>query len=210
EAESVLLHRSKREGTARPPLDALAEYFESRKALFRAPECRKVTVIALSIGDALPWIAVSDADARAKYDSQRSRYVTPERRQLQQIVFPKPEEAKAAAERLKGGESFAALATSRGLKDADIDLGNMSKSEMIDRTVADAAFSLKEGEVSEPVQGQFGSVLVHVVKVSPEQVRTYEELAPEIKREMASERAREEIQEKYNKVEDERAGGAQL
>src|SRR5262249_5237248 len=103
--EYVVLDRSKAGEIAPPTPEALAEYFESRKALFRAPEYRKVTVIALSIADALPWIAVSDADARAKYDSQRSRYVTPERRQLQQIVFPKPEEAKAAAERLQGGES---------------------------------------------------------------------------------------------------------
>jgi peptidyl-prolyl cis-trans isomerase D len=208
--EYVLLDRSKAGEIAAPTPEELAKYFEERKLLFRAPEYRKVTVIMLSTADALPWITVSDDDAKARYESQRARYVTPERRQVQQIVFPNADEARAASEKLKGGMSFADLAKERGLKDTDIDLGMVGKSDMVDRAVADAAFALKDGETSEPVQGRFGTAIVHVTKIEPERVRPYEEAAPEIKRDMATERARDEIQARYNKIEDERAGGAQL
>jgi peptidyl-prolyl cis-trans isomerase D len=208
--EYIHIDRGKAGEIAPPAPEALAEYFEARKALFRSPEYRKVNLIVLSVAEALPWISVSDADARAKYDQQRARFVTPERRQVQQIVFQNADEAKAASERLAGGETFAALAAARGLNDADIDLGSLAKSEIIDRAVADAAFALKQGEVSQPVQGRFGTAIVHVVKIVPEQVRSYEEAAAEIKRDIATERAKEEIQTKYNKIEDERAGGAQL
>jgi peptidyl-prolyl cis-trans isomerase D len=105
---------------------------------------------------------------------------------------------------------FAALAAERGLKDADIDLGLVAKEAMVDRAVADAAFALKEGEVSQPVQGRFGIAILRVTKIEPERVRSYEEVAPELRRELATDRAKEEIQAKYNKIEDERAGGAQL
>jgi peptidyl-prolyl cis-trans isomerase D len=208
--EYVTLDRARAGDIPAPTPEVLARYFDERKILFRAPEYRKVAIIALSIADALPWIAVSDAEAKAKYEEQRSRYITPERRQLQQIVFPNADEARAAADRLAGGLSFAALAAERGLKDADIDLGLVSKQGMVDRAVADAAFALKQGEVSQPVQGRFGTAILQVTKIEPEQARPYEEVAPEIKRELATERAREEIQARYNKIEDERAGGAQL
>ena len=208
--EYVVLDRAKAGEIPAPTPEELASYFEARKILFRAPEYRKVVFIVLSVADALPWVTVSDADARARYDQQRARYVTPERRQVQQIVFPTMDEARAASERLAAGTTFAALAAERGMKDADVDLGLVTKAEMVDRAVADAAFALKEGEPSQPVQGRFGVAIVQVTKIQSEQVRSFEAVAPEIKRDIATDRAKEEIQARYNKVEDERAGGAQL
>jgi hypothetical protein len=81
---------------------------------------------------------------------------------------------------------------------------------MIDRAVADAAFALKEGEVSAPVQGRFGTVLVQVLKIEPEQVRPFEQVAGELKQELAAARAKSEIFDVYNKIEDARAEGKPL
>jgi peptidyl-prolyl cis-trans isomerase D len=208
--EYVLLDRTKAGEIDAPTEEALAQYFDGRKALFRAPEYRKVAMLSLSAQEALPWITVTDADARARYDQQRARYVTPEKRQILQVVFPSADEARAASERIAAGETLAAVATARGLKETDIDLGLVAKTEIVDRALADAAFALKEGEVSPPTQGRFGTVIVQVTKIAPEQVQPFEAMAPQIKGEIATERAKEEIQDKYNKIEDARAGGAQL
>ena len=208
--EYVVLTRAQAGDIPAPTPEELSRYFEERKILFRAPEYRKVTVIALSVADALPWITIPDAEIKARYEDLRARYVTPERRQVLQIVFPNADEAKAASERLAGGLSFSALAAERGLKETDIDLGLVSKQGMVDRAIADAAFALKSGEVSQPVQGRFGNAIVQVTKIEPERVRPYEEVAPEIKGELATARARDEIQARYNKIEDERGGGGQL
>jgi len=81
---------------------------------------------------------------------------------------------------------------------------------MIDRPVADAAFALKEGEVSAPVQGRFGTVLVQALKIEPEQVRPLEQVAGELKQELATARAKSEIFDVYNKIEDARAEGKSL
>ena len=62
---------------------------------------------------------------------------------------------------------------------------------MLDSAVADAAFALAPGKVSEPVTGRFGTFLLRVGKTEPEKVRPYEEVANEIKRELAQERAKE-------------------
>jgi peptidyl-prolyl cis-trans isomerase D len=175
--------------------------------LFRAPEYRKIVVLSLTPAEQAPWIQVSDQDARRAYEERRARYSTPERRRVQQIVFPNAEEAKAASERIKAGTSFPAIAAERGLKEQDIDLGKVTKAGIVDRAVADAAFGLQDGAVSAPIEGRFGTAIVTVSEIEPEQVRPYEEVAAEIKREIGMERARAEINEQYKKIEDERAAG---
>ena len=125
-------------------------------------------------------------------------------------MFPKAEDARAASERIAKGETFEAIAKERGLADKDIDLGTVTRAAMLDRVVADAAFTLKEGDVSAPVQGRFGTVLVRVIKIEPEKVPTFEEAAEQLRTDLANERAKSEVTAIYDKVEDERSLGKPL
>jgi peptidyl-prolyl cis-trans isomerase D len=193
-----------------PAADVLAKYFDEHKFQYRAPEYRKLALIVVSPAEIAPRIEVSDADIKHSFEEHRDRYTTPERRELQQIVFPSMDEARAARERLDKGLAFAALATERGLKDQDINLGNVAKSAIIDRAVADAAFAAKEGEITQPIEGRFGATIVRVGKVEPEKSRPFEEIAPEIKRDIALERAKSQILDFHDKIEDARASGLTL
>jgi peptidyl-prolyl cis-trans isomerase D len=193
-----------------PTADELNKYFDERKILFRAPEYRKIATVQVTPAEIGKWIEVSDTDIKAAYEKDHSRYVTPERRHIEQIVFPKIEDADAAEARLKDGLTFAALATERGLKEQDIDLGTVPKSEIIDPAVADAAFSLKEGEISAPINGRFGTVIVTVLKIDPEQTKTLAEVAPQIRNEIAADRAKSQVQALHDQIEDARAGGSTL
>jgi peptidyl-prolyl cis-trans isomerase D len=208
--EYAVLDHTKAGEIAPPTPDVLAKYFDERKALFRAPEYRKLTVLSLTPADMAVWITVTDEEARRGYEDRRARYVTPERRQIQQIVFSNKADAQAAAERLAGGLDFTALAAERGLKDSDISLGLVAKSGLVDRAVAEAAFALKEGEISSPIDGRFGVALVRVLKVEPEQVRGYDQVAAEIKGEIALARAKADVLARHDKIEDGRAAGESL
>jgi peptidyl-prolyl cis-trans isomerase D len=208
--EYVLLDRAQAGDIPQPAPDVLAKYFEERKILFRAPEYRKLVIVSLIPGEQARWIEISDADLKRAYEERKARYTTPERRHILQIDFPNAEAASAAAERTAKGTSFADIAKELGKDEKDIDLGTVAKSAVIDRAVADAAFALKEGEVSAPVQGRFGTVLVQVLKIEPEQVRSLEQVAGELKQELATARAKSEIFDVYNKVEDARAEGKPL
>jgi peptidyl-prolyl cis-trans isomerase D len=190
--------------------EELAKYFDARKVLFRAPEYRKVTLLSLSPTDLAKPETISDDEAKANYEQRKDSFGSPEKRELKQIVFPKPEDAAAAYERVTKGLSFVDLAKERDMKDTDVDVGVVAKSDIIDPAVADAAFALKSGEVSAPVKGTFGTVLLQVGKIEPATQKTYEEVAPQIKRELAELRARTEINNLRDKIEDERAGGATL
>jgi peptidyl-prolyl cis-trans isomerase D len=193
-----------------PTPELLSKFFEERKVLFRAPEYRKITLLSMSPADLAKPDTVSDADAKTYYEQHKASYGTPERRELHQMVFPNPEEAAAAHERIVKGASLADLAKERGLKDSDTDVGVVTKADVIDPAVADAAFALKAGEVSTPVKGRFGIVLLQVGKIEPGNQKTYEEVAPQIKREIAEGRAKMEIGNLRDKFDDERAAGSTL
>ena len=198
-------------GTIDPPSpEALASYFDEHKIQFRAPEYRKIAFVALTPEEIGKWTDVSDDDARKLYDARKDTIGTPEKREVSQIVFPNMDEATAARGRLASGTSFEDLVKERGLKAADVDLGMISKSEIIDPAIANAAFALPSGEVSEPVQGQFGVAVVRIGKIEPGVEVPYEAVAPGLKKEIAIERARKQVSDLRDKMEDERGGGASV
>lgn len=193
-----------------PSPEALAAYFEDRKQLFRAPEYRKIAVLTLTPDDLAKNITVTDDDARKVFEQRRERYATPERRQVFQIPFQNADEAKAARDRIAAGTSFEDIAKERKLTTADTDLGNVTKSSIGDSAIAEAAFSLAPDTVSQPVAGTLITALLKVTKVEPGTNPTFESVAPTIKREIALERARAQLQDLHNKIEDERGGGSNI
>ncbi len=191
-----------------PSPETLAGYFDDHKTQFRAPEYRKISFVAITPEDIGRWSEVSDEDASKLFEQRRGQLGTPEQRQVSQIVFPNAEEAMAARSRIASGMSFADLAKERGLNPSDVDLGLIAKSAIIDPAIADAAFSLPSGEVSQPVPGRFGVALVKIGKIEPGAEPSYESVASNLKKEIAIERARKSVAELRDKMEDERGGGA--
>ena len=198
-------------GTIDPPSpEALAAYFEDHKTQFRAPEYRKLSFVVINPEEIGKWTEVSDEDANKIFEQNRDKLGTPEKREVSQIVFPNEGEAQAARSRITSGTSFDDLAKERNLNPSDVNLGLIAKSAIIDPAIAEAAFSLPSGEVSQPVQGRFGVALVKIGKIEPGVTPTYESVAAQVKKEIATERARAKVNEIQNKMEDERSGGANV
>lgn len=193
-----------------PTPEALASFYDAHKVQFRAPEYRKIAFVAITPDDLAKWTTVSDEDAKKVYEERKDTFATPEKRDVSQMVFPNAEDAAAARARLVGGLSFDDLAKERNLKPSDVDLGLVTKSAIIDSKVADAAFTMKPGDISEPIQGTFGTVLIKVGKIEPGSQASYESVAANLKKEIALERARKSVKELHDKLEDERGGGANV
>jgi len=194
-----------------PGEDALKTFYEERKASFRTPEYRKIIVLSVAPSSVADPARVTDADARQLYEQVKGqRFTAPERRSVQQIIYPDEAAAVAARKSLADGETFDALAQKRGLADKDIDLGALAWGEFADPNIAQAAFALAEGAVSEPVKGAFGFVLLRVSKVEPQSVKPFEEIAQIVKRELAERRSRDEIQKIRDVIENQRTSGKSL
>jgi peptidyl-prolyl cis-trans isomerase D len=189
----------------------LQTFFDERKASYRAPDYRGFNLLVLDAASLAKPEAVTDEDARRHYDRVAStRFGTPEKRTIQQIVFATSEEASAASEKLKGGTSFEDLAKERNIDEATLTLGTFTKADMVDPVAAEAAFGLAEGAVSDPVAGRFGPVILRVTKIEAGAQKPFAEVADEVKREVATERARNEVQRVHDVIEDQRAGARPL
>ena len=198
-------------GNIDPPTpEQLASYFDAHKVQFRAPEFRKVAFVVMTPESIAKSITVSDEDAKKVYEERKDKLSTPEKRQLWQMVFPSVAEAQAARSKIQAGASFDDIAKERGLAASDVDLGTVTRSEIIDPATAEAAFSLKTDEVSQPIQGKFGVALVKVGKIEPGNQPTYDSVAAKLKHDIAVDRARAEVNDLHNKMEDERGGGASV
>jgi peptidyl-prolyl cis-trans isomerase D len=193
-----------------PTEEELKKYFDERKILFRAPEYRKINIVTATPAELAKWMEVSDDDIKQAYDQRRASFTTPEQRHVEQIVFPTLADAQAAADRIKNGARFSEIASERGLKDQDINLGTIPKSRIVEPVVADAAFALKEGEVSAPIQTRFGAALVTVLQIVPETTRSLAEATPQLRSDIALERAKAQVRNLHDKIEDDRAGGSTI
>jgi peptidyl-prolyl cis-trans isomerase D len=193
-----------------PTDEALKKYFDERKILFRAPEYRKIAIVTVTPGELAKWMEVSDDDIKQAYDQRRSSFTTPEQRHVEQIVFPTLADAQTAADRIKNGAHFSEIASERGLKNQDIDLGTIPKSRIVEPAVADAAFTLQEGEVSAPTQTRFGAALVTVLQIVPETTQPLADATQQLRSDIALERAKSQVRNLHDKIEDDRAGGSTI
>lgn len=196
---------------ATEPDDAeLKKYLEANKRNFMTPQLRKISLLLLTREGIKDKIAISDDEVKAKYEEMKSTFETPEKRKLQQLSFPNKAAAEKAYEEISKAKDFAEGATKLGFKDKDIDLGVVTKADMIDQKIAAAAFALKKDEVSKPIEGQFSNVILRVTEITPGTSKSFDEVKALVKDRLADERAGRELQTLHDQVEKERLDGRSL
>jgi peptidyl-prolyl cis-trans isomerase D len=153
-------------------------------------------------------MTVTPEELNAAYERRKEEYGTPERRVVQQLTFPSADEAGKALTRIRAGEDFLAIAKERGVTEQDATLGEVTLNALPDPALAQAAFALAEGAVSEPVQGRLAIALLRVTKITPGTQKTLEEVRADVEQKLKLDKAKDEILSLHDKVEDARAGGA--
>ena len=115
--------------------------------------------------------AVTEPAMRAFYDETVKKLKPEVEVRARHVLVDSEDEAKAALARVKGGEDFAKVAAELSKdpgsgKDGG-DLGFFTQDRMV-KEFGDRAFSMKPGEVSDPVKTQFGW---HVIKLEERRER---------------------------------------
>ncbi len=209
-AEFFTIDEDKAVTVPEPDEAKLKSTYDSNKSQFTSPEFRKLAVLVLSIDSLKGKMDVTEPEIAASYEDSKDSYNTPERRRIQQIAFKDMAAAQAAKTALDGGKTFGEIAKDAGAKDADIDLGLIRKSQLIDPKVADVAFSLEKGKVSDVVEGRFATVLVRVSDIVPAVNRTLADVKDQVRDKIATTKAQKELQGQLDLVEDQRAAGKPL
>jgi parvulin-like peptidyl-prolyl isomerase len=110
-------------------------------------------------------VKISDADIQEYYSSHKTQYVQPESRDVRHILVPKKELADSLYQQLKGGANFAQLAK-RYSKDPGSAANGGKLTVTKGQTVPEfdkTAFSLKKGELSQPVKTQYGYHIIQAL-----------------------------------------------
>ena len=195
---------------AEPEESKLTEYYEQNKARFTAPERRKINVLALTRDAAKQRTSVSEEELKAGYDADKEKFNIPEMRRITQLTFPDKAAAEAAYAELSKAGNLAEAIAKLGFKESDIELGLLAKRDMIDGKIAAAAFALPKDELSQPVDGQFATVLLRVAEIVPGKQRSFEDVKGEISDRLVEERANLELQALHEAIENDRYSGKPL
>ena len=207
----VLVPKTAAEAVGDPTEQDLKTYYENNKQLFTQPEYRKVALIAVTPETVRDELDISEADIKGTYDLKKDTLGQAEMRRVQQIALPNMEEAEKIAEKISSGTDFVDAAEELGLSESDIDLGLVEKKDLADSIVAEQAFALEQDQVSKPVTGKLGGVvLLRVTEIVEGKIPTYEEAKGDIEEELVKERASGAIFDLHDEVEDELASGSTL
>lgn len=193
-----------------PSEQDLQAYFDARKTDYRAPAFRKVSLLVVTPAQAARPEAVSAEDVRKYYEAQKDKFGAPEKRRISQIVYQTQEEATAAAAKLASGATFEQLLAEKGLKPEEADLGLKSQREIFDKAIAEAGFKLAAGTTSGVVKGEFGYAILKVDDVQAGQTKTLAEVEPQIRQDLALQRAGDAVRDLRDRIEDQRAAGRPL
>ncbi len=115
--------------------------------------------------------AISDADAKRFYDGQIGALKPEEEVRARHILVESKDKAREIFEKIAHGSDFAQLARENskdpGSKDQGGELGFFVRGQMVPQ-FEEAAFKLKQGEISEPFESQFGW---HIIRVDERRQR---------------------------------------
>lgn len=194
-----------------PSDEQVQAFYDEHKERFRAPEYRKITYVGISPEKLAQTVEIDEARIKEAYDQRKNEFTAPEKRKVLQMLLPDEETAKKAADELSKGRDFVEVGKELAdMTENDMDLGTVSKAELPDEAVADAAFALKKGAFSEPQEGFFGWFIVTTPEIKAESIRPLADVADQLKNDLAKEEATNLAYELSNDMDDKIAGGATI
>jgi len=187
-----------------PSLEETKTFFEGHKEKYKTEAMVKVRYLYFNPDTYVSKMTISDEELLEYYNENREAFKIPKTVEARHILFrvdenATPEAVKKIQEHAldilklaKEGKDFAELAKqySEGpTRDSGGYLGTFKKEDMV-QPFADMAFSLKAGEIGEPVRTQFGWHIIKVEKVNEASVLSFDQAKGQIKKKLTQERVK--------------------
>ncbi len=192
------------------PDDAdLQAFYDERIEDYTQPEGKRIAYAWVTPEMLLDTLVVDEAILRDAYESRRAEFVQPERRLVERLVFPDPQTAEAARERIDSGAArFEDLVAERGLDLEDTDMGDVTEDQL--GAAGQEVFALDGPGVVGPVQTSLGPALFRMNAVLSAQEVSFEDAREQLREEQLADMARRALADDLDLFEDLLAGGASL
>lgn len=175
------------------------QWYSENREQFTRPESVDVAWIELSLDTVADTVDVPEQDVRDRYDEMVAEESYEERRSAH-ILVEDGDDAESRIEtiqqRLDEGADFAELA--REFSDDPLsaeqggDLGYLREGDL-GGAYDEAMLALEEGQVSGPVETEYGTHFIKVLDIRTSEPAPFEEMAPEIRDRIAQSRAGDEF-----------------
>lgn len=161
---------------------------------------RREMMSHFALQKALDEIKISDEEIKKYYDEHKAEFVVPESIRASHILVASEDKAKEIVKEIKDGKiTFEAAAveySSCPSKEASGDLGFFGKGQMVPE-FENAAFALKkDGDMSDPVQSQFGWHIIRLTERKDSTQKPLDEVKEQIQQIIAGERQRKVYEDK--------------
>lgn len=191
------------------PTDAqLNNFYRKNAARYAIPEQRRIRYAVIDGERFAQASQPAEAEIAAFYNQNKASYAAKERRTFEQLILPTQAAAKAVADAVKGGKSFAAAAEGAGLASSTLaDQTRQTLASSSSSAVADAAFAAKQGALVGPLRGSLGWVLLRVTKVDVTPARSLDAVRGEIVASLRDQKQKRLLSDFTGKIEDQVADG---
>jgi peptidyl-prolyl cis-trans isomerase D len=197
------------EPLADPDEATLRAFYDENIDDYMLPQTKRITYAAVTPDMILGSVEVDEAALRARYEERKAEYDQPERRLVERLIFADEAAANDALAQLSvGGTTFELLVDQRGLAMSDIDLGDVTQSDL--GAAGEAVFAAESGAVVGPLPTSIGPALFRINGILAAQVTSFEEARDALRDELAQDRARRVIEGSAQSFDDMLAGGATL
>ena len=187
----------------------LRSYHADNPDLFTIPASKRITYAWITPDMLFEDVAVDEADIAALYSERRDEFNREERRLIERLVFATEGEAEAALNAINAGDmTFEQAVESRGLRLADVDLGDMTASQL--GAAAEGVFAMPDPGIVGPLPSSLGPALFRVNAILSAQVITLEDARDELRIELATDAAAGLIEAELDAMDDLLASGATL
>ncbi|MEL7489590.1 MAG: SurA N-terminal domain-containing protein [Pseudomonadota bacterium] len=196
-----------------PTPEKLRQFYEENPQSFTAPEYRSFTVVSMRESDFKEGLEAPEEELKRLYDIQKDRvYDKPERRTLYQITYDTEAAAQGAVASLNQATPFEAVAEEKGLSLDAVTFTDVTKEDLLDPAVAEAAFdpALGEGGVSAPVKGLFGWTVIQIAAVTAPETQTFEDVREELENAYLEQDTQKRLYDAIDAIEEARDSGADL
>ena len=194
------------------PTDAqLTDFYSKNSQRFVRPERRSLRYASFGADALGNTIEPTDAQIQEYFRENAAEYAARETRSFTQLIVATRQGAEAIAERVRGGQSFAAAANAAGFRTAQLeDQERDTVREQASAAVADAYFSASEGGLTAPARSPLGWHIARVDDVTQEAAKSLASVRGEIADVLRERNRQRGIAELATTIEDRLADGASL